>query len=389
MASSSPPPRRLPGNAPCWFSRRGSPVTVGRAPGAGADPGIPGTRGARPRRRRDGRRRSPAPGAHGPDLGDGYAGLLRSFRDAVPRSAAAAIRHPPPACVVAVDVWQPLRVLNGWRRRCGTRRTLAPPPAPNFTGISRVHGAVSRAFRSIVTPFPHQARSTGKPVGACSRGRTPAWRGGRRRAAAAAGGPGGPPRPPAAGKPRGLEVRYSLDVQYEAALRIRQRFPSLEPVVCCASDEVAQACRSAPAPRRGSAGTRGGRPARARFAIICSGTAALEAAVLGCPGVVTYHGSPLQRWEWRTFHVDALAAAPGGRRSPPLLAPDPQHLRRRGAYPELLDAPAEAVAAAALRSLSGDAVSLRAALDRVTDLLYWEPAGEVVAREARNVLVEP
>jgi lipid-A-disaccharide synthase len=127
--------------------------------------------------------------------------------------------------------------------------------------------------------------------------------------------------------------------------------------------------------------------ARARLAIICSGTAALEAAVLGCPGVVTYHGSPLQRWEWNRFHVPKLARLREAGIASPFVSL-PNIIAGEELYPEFLDTPAAPVAEAALRELAGDLQTKRAALDRVAETLSWEDAGAVIAEEVGRLICD-
>jgi lipid-A-disaccharide synthase len=319
----------------------------------------------------------------------GYSGLIPQL-PATLRAVLATARgteREVPGCVVAVDVWQPLRVLHRFAPHLKTAPHVCYlPPGPNFIGESRVHGAVARAFHSIVTPFPHQQRLFSEA-------------GGRVR-------PGGhaglqamleetQPLPfeerenllallPGS---RALEVRHSLAVQYEAARQVVARHPQLEPVVGCASDEVArQVEREYP----GLKTSRNARDllSRARFGILCSGTAVLEAAVLGCPGVVTYHGSALQRWEWRTFHIEKLEKLREAGIASRYVAL-PNILADEAIYPEYIDTPAGPIAEAALRELAADLREKRAALDRVSASLSWEDAGEVVARCVEEALGLP
>ncbi|HEU4753708.1 MAG TPA: hypothetical protein VFU47_11420, partial [Armatimonadota bacterium] len=289
-----------------------------------------------------------------------------------------------PAGVIAVDVWQPLRVLHRW----GPHLREVPhvcylPPGPNFIGPSRVHAAAARLFRAIVTPFPHQARlfrEAGANVRlaahagllACRNEARPLPADGRENLLALLPGS------------RSLEVRYSLPVQLAAAEQLRQHYPELEPVVCCA-DEAVERLVGARYP--GVRTSRNAREvmARARLGILCSGTAVLEAAVLGCPGVVTYHGSALQRWEWNRFHVPALARLRAAGIASPYIAL-PNILAGEELYPELLDTPAGPVAEAAARKLQEEPTALRARLDRVKDLLSWEEPGAVIAEEMARAL---
>ena len=305
--------------------------------------------------------------------------LLRAIHDTAVRS-----RNPLPSCVIAVDVWQPLRFLH----KRGPHLRAVPhvcylPPAPNFISTSRVHGAVSQAFASIVTPFAHQERLYREAGGTVRRG---GHAGLQAMLEEVQPTPADPREPLLAILPgsRALEVRYSLDVQYAAAKQILQHHPGLQPVVCCANADVErQVTRHYP----GLAVSRNAREvmARARLGIICSGTAALEAAVLGCPGVVTYHGSALQRWEWRNFHVEKLTKLRADGIASPYVAL-PNIIAGEELYPEILDTPAETITAAALRLLDGDVTAMRAALDRVTASLSWDDPGQVVAEEAARVI---
>ena len=316
----------------------------------------------------------------------GYTGLLPLLPRALwtLRQAARGVKQSPPAGVIAVDFWQPLRFLH----RATPQLAEVPhlcylPPGPNFIGQSRVHAAVARAFGSIVTPFPHQARLFREAGGHIVPGAHAGLQTCREE---------GQPLPADAREnllallpgSRSLEVRYSLPVQYAAAREILARYPELVPVVCCADERVERLVQRL---YPGLKTERNGRAvmARARFGLICSGTAALEAAILGCPGVVTYHGSPLQRWEWRRFHVDALARLRAQGIASPYVSL-PNIMAGEELYPEQLDTPAEAVAEATLRELSGDLRAKREKLDRVTEMLAWEDAGQVVAREAERLL---
>jgi len=316
----------------------------------------------------------------------GWTGLLpilpRLLRSIARTSAGS--RDPLPACVIAVDVWQPLRFLH----KKGPHLREVPhvcylPPGPNFIGESRVHGAVSRAFASIVTPFAHQERLFRAAGGKVRLGAhaglqamleevTPLTPDRRENVLALLPGS------------RALEIRYSLDVQYTAAQQVLQRHPGLTPVVCCANEDVERAVR-----RRlpGVQVSRNAREvmSRACFGIVCSGTAALEAAVLGCPGVVTYHGSPLQRWEWRTFHVEKLARLRAAGIGSPYLSL-PNIIAGKELYPEVIDRPTADVTEAALRLLAGDLEPLRAELQSVRASLSWEDAGQVIADEVAQIL---
>lgn len=318
----------------------------------------------------------------------GYSGLLPKLPKILwaVSSAAAGTRNPLPACVIAVDVWQPLQALH----RFGPHLKALPhvcylPPAPNFIGTSRVHGAISRAFAAIATPFPHQARLYREAGGNVF----PAAHAGLELCREEASPrPGGQREPILALLPgsRALEIRHSLPVYAQVARQVRERYPRLKPVVCCATEEVAAQVRRM-FPDLATEGNARQVLARASYALICSGTAALEAAVLGCPGVVTYHGSALQRWEWQRFHVKPLARLRAAGIASPYISL-PNILAGKELYPELIDVPAERIAAAALEQLGGDLNAQRAALDAVTASLYWEDAGETVAGLVEDVLAK-
>ena len=162
-----------------------------------------------------------------------------------------------------------------------------------------------------------------------------------------------------------------------AAQEILAAYPELRPVICCADESIAALARRE-APKAETATDARAVMARARFGILCSGTAVLEAALLGCPGVVTYHGSPLQRWEWERFHVPGLARLrEAGIASPYISLPN--IISGRPLYPEFLGEPAPVIAAAALEGLSQDPRTARSDLDQVAKSLHWNDAGEAVA----------
>jgi lipid-A-disaccharide synthase len=318
----------------------------------------------------------------------GYSGLLpqlpQIFRALL--QTAAWVRRRPPACVIAVDIWQPLRMLHRWAPALREVPHLCYlPPAPNLVGRSRVHAAVGRVFGAVVTPFPHQERLYGEAGAAVYPGAHAGLETCREEARAL---PVGNREDVLALLPgsRTLEVRTGLPVQHEAARLIRERYPELTPVVCCAGEEIArQVQRDFPELRQ----SRRAREvmARARFALICSGTAVLEAALLGCPGVVTYSGSRLQEWEWYRLHVPRLARLRAAGIASPFIAL-PNIIAGEALYPEVLGTPARAVADAALTELSGDQAARREALDGVVRTLHWEDAGTVVAEQTARLLGE-
>lgn len=314
----------------------------------------------------------------------GYTGLLPQL----PATLAAVFRtalgtrHPLPAAVVAVDVWQPLAAL----RRFAPHLRVLPhvcylPPGPNFVGPTRVHDRVARMFSSVVTPFAHQERLFREAGASVRRGGHAGLQAGLEEASPLSAASRLPLLALLPGS-RALEVRHGLEVQLAAARQLAEF--GLEPVVCCAGEAIERLVR---ARFPGLRTERNARAilARARFALICSGTAALEAAVFGCPGVVTYHVSALQRWEWRTFHVQRLARLRAAGIASPWVSL-PNIIAGRELYPELLDEPADRIAAAARRALSGDPTAARAALDAVTASLSWDDAGQVVAEEVARAL---
>lgn len=302
----------------------------------------------------------------------------------VMRLAARQVRKRPPGVVLAVDCWQPLKFFH----RFSPELKSAPhvcylPPGPNLIGPTRVHARAARAFASLITPFPHQLRLYGEA-------------GGRVRSAAHAGLQSMleevTPRRPEEREAvlallpgsRAAEIRYGLSMQWAVARRVVERHPELRPVVCCAGEEVEREVR-----RRfpGAEVARNAREvmARARFGIICSGTASLEAAVLGCPGIVTYHGSPLQRWEWNTFHVKKLEELRASGIASPYIAL-PNILSGRPLYPEYVDGTVDAMTEGTLAGLSADPAAVQRDLMAVRESLGWEDAGEVVAEEVARIL---
>lgn len=316
----------------------------------------------------------------------GYSGLLPQL----PRILQALLltaRHAhrrPPALVVAVDVWQPLRVLHRWAPGLRAVPHLCYlPPGPNFVGPARVHREVAGAFGAVVTPFAYQERLY-RAAGAHTRLAAHAGLQTCREEATALPATAREPLLALLPGSRRLEVLAGLPVQLEAARLLRRHHPGLEPVICCAGEEVERLVRGRfPGPR--TAPNARHVLARASLALVCSGTATLEAALLGCPGVVTYHGTALQRWEWHRFHVPRLARLRAAGIASPYVAL-PNIIAGEELYPEQLGAPPEAVAAAALSVLALPAAAVRARLDAVTATLCWEDAGAVVAAEARRLL---
>ncbi len=293
-------------------------------------------------------------------------------------------RNPLPACIVAVDVWQPLRELQ----RFGPHLVSVPkicylPPGPNFIGPTRVHAAAAARFASMITPFPHQARlyseAGGRVVLAAHAGLEIC-----REEATALPWAERPPVLAILPGSRALEIRYGLPVQLAAAAMIRERYPELEPVVCCASEAVRRQVVALRPDVRTEMNARRVM-AQARFGIVCSGTASLEAAVLGCPGVVTYHGSPLQRWEGYTFHIKPLTALRAAGVASPYIAL-PNIITGEELYPEEVDQPAEAIARDALRLLDEGLEALHHRVLRLNEILPWNDAGTAVGAEVRRIL---
>lgn len=314
----------------------------------------------------------------------GYSGLLPQVPHIVRlmRQAARATLDQQVACVVAIDTWQPLRFLH----RFAPHLTSPPhvcylPPGPNIIGSSRVHAAVASRFSAVLTPFPHQARLF-REAGAHV---LPAAHAGLTDCLALH-----PPRD-AAGRSdelavlpgsRELEVRYGLPPQMAAVCLVQERRPELKAVVCCATRAIEEWVLGR-YPGVATDLQTHAVLARARLGIICSGTAALEAAVLGCPGVVTYHGSPLQRWEWNTFHVRRLRELRAQGIASPFVAL-PNIVDGAEVYPERLGVPAASIAEAALELLGRDPGALADDLRRVRDRLAWEPPGPALASAIRE-----
>jgi lipid-A-disaccharide synthase len=311
----------------------------------------------------------------------GWAGLLAILVQGlrVLGKVDAETRHRLPACIVAVDVWQPLPYLH---KRCPHLMTVPHvcyfPPGPNLVGHTRVHDKTLPYFSSIVTPFKHQERL----YGAAGHRVRPAAHAGVEEMLRAV-----QPRPWAEREPilavlpgsRDMELKFGLPVQREAVRTIRERYPELEPVVCCATAAHEARVKRLYPELRTTLDTRRVL-AEARFGLICSGTASLEAALLACPGVVTYSGSPMQCWEWRTFIVPKLARMRAAGIASPYVAL-PNILAGKELYPELLDTTPDRVAKAALEILDGDLEARSEAVQAVRKELAWEDAGTTVAEE--------
>ncbi len=316
----------------------------------------------------------------------GYSGLLPVLPRALAAAyqAGAASRTDLPDVVLAVDFWQPLQFLHRVAPHLGSLPHVCYlPPGPNFVGQTRVHGAVATFFRAVVSPFPHQTRlysAGGATV-------IPGAHAGLEMCMEEA-----TPLPSHARKPllailpgsRPLEVRSGLRQQAEAARQITRKHPHLEPVVCCASEAVERVvARLCPDFER----TRETRRvlAEAEFGIVCSGTAVLEAMIFGCPGVLTYHGSSLQRWEWRRFHLPGLTRLRAAGIASPFIGM-PNIISGEELYPELLQAEAGGIADAALEVMSKSLCSRRSSLAEITQTLAWNPAGPAVAEAIRIAL---
>ncbi len=99
---------------------------------------------------------------------------------------------------------------------------------------------------------------------------------------------------------RAQEVRALLPVQLGAYELLRQRRPDLQAAVALASDRLkpllAAALRTASAPVPAAAGMAADILAHAGCALVASGTATLEAALLGTPMVVMYRVSKATEW---------------------------------------------------------------------------------------------
>ncbi len=101
---------------------------------------------------------------------------------------------------------------------------------------------------------------------------------------------------------RAQELRHNLPAMLEAAAILRLSVPELQFAVPTApgvdvrriTNEVEAAPRTRMAP-----GMARDVLAHSRASVVCSGTATLEAAVLGCPMVIVYRGSKLTGWEYK------------------------------------------------------------------------------------------
>lgn len=315
----------------------------------------------------------------------GYSGLLpllpRALREA--GQLARALRGCPPVCSIAIDMWQPLQYL----KRMSPELAASPvicymPPGPNFTGLSRLHAACAGAFESILTPFPHQA-GLFERAGARVR---PAAHAGLLAALREAAPVESAARDRLAILPgsRAAEVRTEFPRQQAAAAALLKAHPAWEPVVCCASAAVRRFVERRAGGMATSLETRA-ELARAAFALICSGTASLEAAVLGCPGVVSYHGTIAQRAEWRIFHVRRLAELRRAGIISPFIAL-PNIVAGREIYPEVIDASPGDLRRVALETASGDLDRRRGLLQELTASLYWDDPGEVIVEEVSRIL---
>jgi lipid-A-disaccharide synthase len=303
------------------------------------------------------------------------------------RRTQSAARRRPPAVVVAVDVWQPLQFLH----RYSPELRAAPhvcymPPGPNLIAPARVHSRAAAAFKGIVTPFRYQAPLFEQ---AGARVRLAAHAGMKAMLAEVTPLPASDREPILALLPgsRAAEIRYGLGVQWEAAQQIIRQRPELRPIVCCSDEAVEREVRArfpGAVTHRNAQEVMG----RARFGLICSGTASLEAALLGCPGLVTYNVSPLQRWEYYTFHKEKLGRLRGAGIASPYIGM-PNILAGRELYPELLDSNAADISTAALKALESDPQASAAALADVKDALAWDDPGAVVAEEVARALETP
>ncbi len=316
----------------------------------------------------------------------GWTGLLPKV-PAVLSSILRAARHTklqPPACVIAVDTWQPLKALH----RFAPHLVEAPhvcylPPGPNFIGRTRVHDRAAALFHTLLTPFPHQERLFTEAGGRVRPAAHAGMQALREQHQALAVKDREPILALLPGS-RSAEVRYGLPPQWAAAQEVLAAHPELRPVICCADESIA-AVAGRVAPGVETAPNAREVLAKARFGLMCSGTAVLEAALLGCPGVVTYHGSPLQRWEWERFHVPGLAKLREAGIASPYIAL-PNIISGQALYPELIGEPSPVIAAAALAELRRDPREVRSQLDAVAEALYWNDAGEAVAGAVREAI---
>jgi lipid-A-disaccharide synthase len=296
----------------------------------------------------------------------------------------AAWRRNLPAAVVAIDVWQPLCYFHRHLPALARVPNICYfPPGPNLIGPARVHTNAAAAFRSIVTPFPHQERLYGA---AGARVRMAAHAGLQALRTQVSPLPFDEREPILALLPgsRTMEVKYGLPVQWNAARLLAASHPELRPVVCCASEAVEAAVRRRYPEAKTTRETRE-TLARARFTLVCSGTASLEAALLGCPGVVTYNVSQLQRWEWYTFHQPRMRRLCVAGITAPYVAM-PNILAGDALYPEALDARPGELALLARERLSMDLAEHSRRVLEVADHLCWDDAGEVVAEELSAAL---
>lgn len=315
----------------------------------------------------------------------GYSGLLpvlpRALAEA--RKLGRALRGKPLACLIVIDAWQPLKYLVRMIPELAAAPKLCyMPPGPNLIGMSRVHAACAEAFEAIICPFPHQLKLFAR-AGARVR---PAAHGGLLTALEERGEPRGEREPIVALLPgsRPPEVASELPHQVAAMEALQERDPRLQPLLCLAGPEVEARIRGV---LPGAARSFEARAAmsRATMGLICSGTASLEAAVLGCPGVVSYHGTLSQRLEWRLFHVKKLTALRQAGVASPYIAM-PNIIAGREIYPEVIGQPRGMVARRALELLDSGVEERRDELSGLTEALPWDDPGEAVAEEVVRII---
>lgn len=315
----------------------------------------------------------------------GYSGLLpvlpRALAEA--RKLGRALRGPRLDCLIVIDAWQPLNYLM----RMIPELAAAPkvcymPPGPNLIGMARVHAACAAAFEAIICPFPHQLELFAR-AGARVR---PAAHGGLLTALEERGEPQTAREAMVAILPgsRPPEVTSELPHQVEAMAALQERDPRLQPLLCLAGPEVEARTRGVLPGATRSYGARAAM-SRATMGLICSGTASLEAAVLGCPGVVSYHGTLSQRLEWRLFHVKKLTALRQAGIASPYIAM-PNIIAGREIYPEVIGQPRGTVARRALELLDSGIEERREELATLTEALPWDDPGQAVAEEVVRTL---
>ena len=178
---------------------------------------------------------------------------------------------------------------------------------------------------------------------------------------------------------RQQEVRRILPVMIEAAERLRERHPSASFLVAAHSEEIAELAGGLLGNPEGVqivSGRTGSILRQARAALVASGTATLETALLGCPQIVVYRTSPLTYFAARRLvrvpHIGMVNLIAGRRLCPEFVqgAARPEVLAA-ALEPLLLDTPERAAMLAGYRDVEA-ALGQGKAADRAAECLIEE-----------------